>query len=184
MYCRYFSARQQGEQTFYWRVKRQQQFWHLNKMTHWGNCPLSPSATCPPEDLWFMTMYSRGSRKDGFFFSHSFFFSGQSVMPCQWVACAGPDGESKLLKGSDCSTDLLQALQCEEVVLNHNELNWTRNGIDFSFSALPIAHSNSALNPLPMPSSRIAQCSRMETFYFCPIISMYLFLNRVKNKAL
>lgn len=34
-----------------------------------------------------------------------------------------PDGESKLLKGSDCSTDLLQALQCEEVALNHNELN-------------------------------------------------------------
>lgn len=54
----------------------------------------------------------------------------------------------------------------------------------FPFQPSPVAHSKGALNPLPMPSRRIAQHSRMEIFYFCPIISMYLFLNRVKTKAL
>jgi len=71
-----------------------------------------------------MTDYFGGSHKDILSpFLSFFFFPEQSVIPCQRVARAGPDGESKLLKGSDCSTDLLQALQCEEVVLNHNELN-------------------------------------------------------------
>ena len=52
------------------------------------------------------------------------------------MACVGPDGESKLLKGSDCSTDLLQALQCEEVVLNHNELTHSKHGIIYFKSCI------------------------------------------------
>lgn len=69
-----------------------------------------------------MTMYFRGAHKDGIFSFPLFFFSLEcDALPVSDLC--SPDGESKLLKGSDCSTDLLQALQCEEVVLNHNELN-------------------------------------------------------------